>query len=293
MTLPEVLQELIQRLGPEGDIVLTWDQVREWPKGAIEVLQEAGWIAPIVAATTVECSGCEENCFKPVHVLPARNGQMARAYVACDEPAAMGRVTIPLLRLRRWQVTDAQVACWLSAALGLTGKPERDQARGVFTLGTLQGKNRLGSLKFDTAAPVSLRVSGHSIPLSNVVNFEEDQPRIDRTAMLELVDLPPAVSEFPSRARKSRNKSTESAIQHTDSELGSAEWRRQTARTAANARHDQPGGSRDKQKKMREIWTSGKYSSRDVCAEQECAVLGMSFSAARKALINTPRPSRC
>lgn len=43
-----------------------------------------------------------------------------------------------------------------------------------------------------------------------------------------------------------------------------------------------------KRQKIREAWASGKYSSRDICAEQECAALGMSFSAARKALRNTP-----
>ena len=96
---------------------------------------------------------------------------------------------------------------------------------------------------------------------------------------------------YASRNTKSvLNKPTESPIRQTDSETGSPEWRRQTARTAANARHDQPGGSRDKQRQMREIWASGKYQSRDICAEQECAALGMSFSAARKAL-RTKRPT--
>ena len=76
-------------------------------------------------------------------------------------------------------------------------------------------------------------------------------------------------------------------------DLGSPEWRSQTARDAANARHDQPGGSRDKQRQIREIWASGKYSSRDLCAEQECAALEMSISTARRALNNTPEPSRC
>ena len=78
--------------------------------------------------------------------------------------------------------------------------------------------------------------------------------------------------------------------QKADLEIGTSEWRERTARNAANARHDQPGGSRDKQNKIREIWASGKYSSRDLCAEQECAGLDMSFSTARKALINTPDP---
>lgn len=62
------------------------------------------------------------------------------------------------------------------------------------------------------------------------------------------------------------------------------------ARKAANALHDKAGGSREKAQKMRELWASGKYASRDICAEQECAALGMSFASARKALRNTPPP---
>ena len=61
-------------------------------------------------------------------------------------------------------------------------------------------------------------------------------------------------------------------------------------RVAANALHDKPGGSREKISAIRDLWASGKYSSRDLCAEQECAYLNMSLSAARKALRNTPKP---
>ena len=60
---------------------------------------------------------------------------------------------------------------------------------------------------------------------------------------------------------------------------------------AANARHNQDGGAREKQEAIRAIWASGKYSARDICAEQECAELDMSFSSARKALRNTPEPT--
>lgn len=60
---------------------------------------------------------------------------------------------------------------------------------------------------------------------------------------------------------------------------------------AADQRHGQPGGSRDKREKILAIWLSGKYSSKDLCAEQECAGLEMSFSSARKALRGAPDPS--
>jgi len=54
-------------------------------------------------------------------------------------------------------------------------------------------------------------------------------------------------------------------------------------------------GIPDKKEELRKIWASGKYSSRDLCAEQEWAELKFKgFSTARKALRSTPEPlSRC
>ncbi|MFO1262703.1 MAG: hypothetical protein U1E84_05075 [Rhodoferax sp.] len=76
-------------------------------------------------------------------------------------------------------------------------------------------------------------------------------------------------------------------------EVGTPEWRKQNAQAAASARHSQPGGSRDKQNQIRAIWASGKYKTRDICAEQECAALNMSIKSARNALVNEPDPPRC
>lgn len=74
-------------------------------------------------------------------------------------------------------------------------------------------------------------------------------------------------------------------------EMIAEDKRGEVARRAANMRHDRPGGSHDKQEKIRAIWASGKFTSRDRCAEEECAGLDMSFSAARRALRNTPDPA--
>ena len=59
----------------------------------------------------------------------------------------------------------------------------------------------------------------------------------------------------------------------------------------ANVVHDKPNGSRAKKLQIQEIWASGKYDNKDLCAEQECAALNMSFSAARKHLRNLPKPT--
>jgi hypothetical protein len=111
-------------------------------------------------------------------------------------------------------------------------------------------------------------------PLTHVVQIEAEDFDADlESAGLEKAEVVEAVAQ-PDKAV-----------------VGSAEWRSINAQTAANALHDKPGGSRDKQNQIRTIWASGKYSSRNICAEQECAGLNMSYDAARKALSNTPDPS--
>ena len=71
-----------------------------------------------------------------------------------------------------------------------------------------------------------------------------------------------------------------------------SQHKKTAAKHAADSRHDQPGGYREKHEKLRKAWASGLYASRDECALKESSGAGLSFSAARKALIGTPDPTR-
>ncbi len=133
-------------------------------------------------------------------------------------------------------------------------------------------------------------------------DFAEELPRL-KAELAELNEIKPATME-ERQQKKTEIENIEKQIAkiHTSKdiqgdsgkeknlEVGSPEWRSQNAKKAADARHSKPGGSRDKQKQMREIWASGKYTSKDRCAEEECGALDISFSAARKALRNQPKP---
>ena len=74
-------------------------------------------------------------------------------------------------------------------------------------------------------------------------------------------------------------------------DIGSPQWFSKNAKKAADARYDQPGGTREKHAILRASWASGRYKSRSACAEAECASLGIAYSTARKALIGTPDPN--
>lgn len=288
MMLDDVLRELVEQLGAGDDTPVAWEQVRDWPKGALERLEKSRWLKPTAAASTVECPGCEDNCYKSVHVLPANRGSPARAYVACDQREDMGRVRIPMQHLRQWLIDDAEVARWVSGALKLKSKPQRQSTGRAYVLGTLQGQEQRGLLELEIAEGVNLKASGRSLPLLEAVICDRGELHVDRDAVLALVD---GVAGSKKKASK-RTGPVDKAGQKVDVELGSAEWRRQTASTAANARHSRPGGIRDKKDELRQIWASGRYTSRDRCAEEECGALGISYATARKALRNTPDPTK-
>lgn len=63
------------------------------------------------------------------------------------------------------------------------------------------------------------------------------------------------------------------------------------SKDAADKGHEKPTGSRDKKQKIRDIWASGKYKTKVLCAEEEYVALEVSFDKARRDLIGTPDPS--
>ncbi|CAG0946949.1 hypothetical protein ANRL1_03473 [Anaerolineae bacterium] len=69
------------------------------------------------------------------------------------------------------------------------------------------------------------------------------------------------------------------------------EKKSEQSKKAADARHGQPGGYRDKKKELLDIWGSGKYRSRNDCADNEYRKLGLSRKTTRDHLQGTPNPN--
>jgi hypothetical protein len=89
-------------------------------------------------------------------------------------------------------------------------------------------------------------------------------------------------------------KTTDMLINHHDTLTESINRARAFVRNRASrggkAKY-QKSGAEDKKNNIRSIWATGKYSTRDICAEEEYNALGfISFGEARKALKNTPKP---
>nr|VFK11495.1 MAG: hypothetical protein BECKLPF1236A_GA0070988_100567 [Candidatus Kentron sp. LPFa]VFK27664.1 MAG: hypothetical protein BECKLPF1236C_GA0070990_100507 [Candidatus Kentron sp. LPFa] len=189
MTPDDVLQELIQSLAADGDTLLPWDQVRRWPKGAVEVFQNAGWIVPTSPATEVVCPGCEESCHIPVaKVFPAENGLPTRAYVACDRRPDMGTVKFHPARLQQWQLTQGQFAKWIAGTLAFSFRGKRLEGGSLLELGLFKGKKRARMLCLYMDGDLALVAGSDRIPLVDTIRFTDGALSLDAHSIRQLVD---------------------------------------------------------------------------------------------------------
>jgi len=273
MTPQAALGELLDRLvAQQGAAVLVGnDELCDWPAEAVAAMKSTRLLVKARYASSIVCPGCEEQCSKPVEILPAEESRPARASIVCNEPADLGLIAVELRSLEQWQITGEGLAGAVSRLLGFTKPPQADSAGKRWVLGLLEGRENKGTVTLSIENSATLALAGQSVPLAHVLALDGRVLRADKHALLRVVD---------------------GDTQEPASGVGSQAWRKQKAKTAAKARHDKPGGSHDMQERMRAAWASGRFTTRDICAEQECAGLGISFSTARKALRNTPEPKR-
>ncbi len=114
-----------------------------------------------------------------------------------------------------------------------------------------------------------------AVVYSLAMNDLERSVRSDRDPQLRMLDLAKGASRLTFLARIDQSDIRAQLTKSILSERG---------RNAANSWHSQPGKSRDKRAQIQDIWRSGKFKTKDLCAEEEYQALGMSFSTARKAL---------
>ena len=195
MTLDDVVQELIQLLAHDGDTLLPWEQVKRWPKGAVDIFQHAGWIIPTFLASEVTCPGCEEGCYMPVDkVIQATNGKPVRAYIACDRRADMGTVKINPVRMQQWQFNYGQLAKWIASSLCLKTTPAYQKESASYKLGMLRGEGGR-CWAFLTVNPLAIVINQRAIPVDELLYIEQESLQIDRLRIDELVNQPTSRSK--------------------------------------------------------------------------------------------------
>jgi len=204
-----------------------------------------------------------------VELQPSEGTSPPLATIYCDKTANIGPVPVPLRRLNRWSVTEGAFASAVAHLLGSSSAPVSGTQRGSWDISLGRRKNEQQTLVLSLDKVATIASSSQVVPIVEVLELAGNCLAADGRAVRRLLQ-------------------SDGGQPRTG--VGSKKWRSENARKAANARHGQPGGNRDKTKRLLDAWKSGKYPSRNKCAERESRRIGISVTTARKALQNVPDP---
>ncbi len=194
MAYSPVLLDLLEHINSTSEpVVVNWDNVQQWPPGALECLVQSGVLVSASSAQSIECNACEHHCFMEVLILEGEGDSTDRAFIVCDVPEMqdqIGRIQIPFERLQQWKTSFKQIVGVIARLLVFDGcakyKPEQSSIR----LGMLSSKGgrRWVSL---FSQPLELEINGFRVPVSELLYFDDVELVIDSLRINELVNAKP------------------------------------------------------------------------------------------------------
>ncbi|MDD5580048.1 MAG: hypothetical protein PHY16_12315 [Methylobacter sp.] len=194
MTYNDVLVELLAHLRTENKpIIISWDTVQQWPEGSFNTFLHLGLLIPAPAAQSIECHACDNRCFMDVITLAYADPALTRAFIVCDDAeiqSQMGRVKIPLVRLQQWQGSVKQLSQVIADLLGLQDKIAFSANQAVIKLGMLKAQKGRRWVILN-GSDLSLEINQHSIPIDELLYFDDKQLVIDQNSIDSLLNSEP------------------------------------------------------------------------------------------------------
>ena len=212
MTDDQALMALLERLSAfDKPVNFCFDELQTWPPAAFKSLTQSKLLIKSVQAQSLECHGCELGCFMSVVLTD----DAERAFIVCEEPEQqryMGRVSVSLPRLQQWQSSSRHVAALVARLLGLEVKPEYIKESAIYKLGMLRGnKGRRWAIL--TTQPLALLINQQSLPVSDLLYFDNGVLVIDRLRVDDLLNMLPNNNGKPYTSDTSKQTARKLATQ--------------------------------------------------------------------------------
>ena len=90
---------------PYSQAFISWEDTRKWSHQLMDYLVRENVVEKYKDAETVECTGCENNCYEDVVTIETNN--IMRAFVVCHDhemQSSMGRIKVDINRLQQWKI---------------------------------------------------------------------------------------------------------------------------------------------------------------------------------------------
>ncbi len=226
-TLSALLQNLSQALKQGDDkVIYRFADVQQWQALVLPVLLDYQLIKQISAAQSIECSGCENNCFmevisySPSDKLSNKIGEPTRSYIVCDDSekqAQMGRIAVSQEQLKQWQVSIKNLALLLAKLLGFEDASFDSYSlkKEFIPLGMLKSSNgrQWASLH---KQPLALDLNQELIPIEELLFVDNGKLTIDRARIdaVLAVKQPIKAKDYQSNVDKREQRSAKTAAMH-------------------------------------------------------------------------------
>lgn len=212
----QILTALIAHINASGKpIHIDWDEVAQWQDEALALFMGVRLLSDSNKSQSLECTGCEHRCFMSVELTEDKQ----RAFIVCDHPdmqTQMGRITVPLERLKQWKTSSKHFARVIANLLGFEGIANDKKEAGIYGLGMLKSDTgrRWVSL---SVSPLSIVINQHATLVGDLLYIENSQLAIDHERISELLNNPTrnAKDYTPNTDKREARKQTTQAM-HQD-----------------------------------------------------------------------------
>ncbi len=138
----DTLSLILKRIDAPIEPVFNYDEVRLWPDGDLELIVDLGLLREMVPAKSVVCDGCEEACIENVVYIDGPKKGQVRAYIVCRNRDDIGRIEVPLERLKRWIVDLVRLGATVKELVGADGRMEEVIRDRLWWLGNAHLNNQ-------------------------------------------------------------------------------------------------------------------------------------------------------
>lgn len=231
MTPLDALLELLARVGASRDAaaLVSEEELSEWPTEAVREFKSKKLLVKASPATSVVCSGCEQECVMPVHTLIHETRGPA-SFIVCDKRDDINRVPVTAERLKQWRCDIDAVCKFISRSLGLRPDSRRANGAGLLEIGIAAGDKRHQMLCLKADGELALIAGSTALPLAELVRYRESAFSIDNATIRQLVDSATTADNryTPSNARREARKlDTHTMYESWQKEYRSLKKRRQ------------------------------------------------------------------
>ena len=214
MTPQAALIELLARVGAKrGAVLVTAAELAQWPPSAVAALKKQKLLTRTSPATSAVCPGCENDCVMPVYNRARSDGTVA-SFIVCDKRDDMSQVRLTADQLQQWRCDVPSVCQFVATSLNLRQSAQQASSDTLVNIGMVRGHKRTQMLALRLQHELDLTAGNSTIPLADLVSFEDGSFAVDVVMVHQMVDTapPPDPRHTPTITKREMRKADTQAM---------------------------------------------------------------------------------